>query len=609
MSWLRTALASVLLALWTPSVLGKPTVSLGSAEIIVWEEDFAAQIPIKLTNRGPVYVTDPQGRISIQQGEVGAPRNGFPVVLRVYSETAFANDVLLPGVAPVAKAAFDVEVEATFGWGLTEKLHNIWLNDDVITENVEQFYVELVDTKDYNLGSQTLMSVLINDRDVTYIKFETGCDYVFRVHEDKGPVNIAFVLSPGHVSFNFTGDITLKAGEAIEDNDYINPEQVIYNIDGTIQAGSGENLIQFLGGERRTTIHIPIKKDGKVEGDETFRVLLHKSRGDPDIRVRDCGVTVVIEDDDTAPLHITWTESVTAGDPISFTLHDPANERTECPVSDFVAVRLEARRGALETLVDTTKDILINPCATEKTVTFETVSGAAATASVAIAFEVTAVASTHVVNGVRELDPNQILDPSVYILSRAPMHVSVDRDRRTHRLVGSADGAQGRLEVYVDEEWGTVCDDQWTHTEARVACKALGYEHAERSYLGGHFDRPPASVPIHYDDLACAGSETSLSDCDKNDNAHNCASDHSEDVGVRCTNTAGPEAHPPSVRGMPRIEGDRVYLEFTEPVMVQEFGEGTVSITVTMNDGTTRIAHYESGSGTRILVFRIQNEG
>ena len=117
--------------------------------------------------------------------------------------------------------------------------------------------------------------------------------------------------------------------------------------------------------------------------------------------------------------------------------------------------------------------------------------------------------------------------------------------------------------------------------------------------------RPSANVPIHYDDLSCIGDESALSLCPRNTNAHNCAADHSEDVGVRCSDTRMPGATPPSVRGMPRIEGSLVYLEFTEPVMVQEFGEGAVTITVTMNDGTTRIAHYESGSGTTTLVFTI----
>lgn len=171
---------------------------------------------------------------------------------------------------------------------------------------------------------------------------------------------------------------------------------------------------------------------------------------------------------------------------------------------------------------------------------------------------------------------------------------------------GATNEREGRVEVYLDGKWGTVCDDGWTHQEAMVACHGLGYMDAERSFVGGHFARPSRNVPIHYDDLSCIGDETALSQCPRNTDAHNCASDHSEDVGVRCTDTRMPGVNPPSVRGQPRIEGNLVYLEFTEPVMVQTLGEGVVTLTVTMTDGSTRTAHYESGSGTTTLVFRIE---
>lgn len=40
--------------------------------------------------------------------------------------------------------------------------------------------------------------------------------------------------------------------------------------------------------------------------------------------------------------------------------------------------------------------------------------------------------------------------------------------------VGSSD-REGRLEVYHDGRWGTVCDDYFNHVAAKVACNSLGF--------------------------------------------------------------------------------------------------------------------------------------
>lgn len=33
----------------------------------------------------------------------------------------------------------------------------------------------------------------------------------------------------------------------------------------------------------------------------------------------------------------------------------------------------------------------------------------------------------------------------------------------------------GRLEIYLNSEWGTICDDGFSITEANVACRQLGF--------------------------------------------------------------------------------------------------------------------------------------
>jgi len=45
----------------------------------------------------------------------------------------------------------------------------------------------------------------------------------------------------------------------------------------------------------------------------------------------------------------------------------------------------------------------------------------------------------------------------------------------TVRLVISSLSYQGRLEVYYNGRWGTVCDDGFSNVDARVACYSLGY--------------------------------------------------------------------------------------------------------------------------------------
>jgi len=43
------------------------------------------------------------------------------------------------------------------------------------------------------------------------------------------------------------------------------------------------------------------------------------------------------------------------------------------------------------------------------------------------------------------------------------------------RLVDGPSAREGRLEVYYNNSWGTVCDDGFTHFAASTVCYMLGY--------------------------------------------------------------------------------------------------------------------------------------
>ena len=43
------------------------------------------------------------------------------------------------------------------------------------------------------------------------------------------------------------------------------------------------------------------------------------------------------------------------------------------------------------------------------------------------------------------------------------------------RLRDGDTGFEGRVEICIDNVWGTVCGDSWDENDARVVCRQLGF--------------------------------------------------------------------------------------------------------------------------------------
>ena len=89
----------------------------------------------------------------------------------------------------------------------------------------------------------------------------------------------------------------------------------------------------------------------------------------------------------------------------------------------------------------------------------------------------------------------------------------------------------GRVEVFYNGIWGTICDDLWNPQAAEVVCRQLGYHGALSAPRAAAFGQGTGQIWL--DDVRCVGNEKSISQCSHRGwGVENCG--HSKDAGVVC---------------------------------------------------------------------------
>ena len=101
----------------------------------------------------------------------------------------------------------------------------------------------------------------------------------------------------------------------------------------------------------------------------------------------------------------------------------------------------------------------------------------------------------------------------------------------TVRLVNGPTKYEGRVEVYHNGDWGTVCHNRWDLNDAQVVCNELNFGPAVVVKYYAFYGQGRGSVWIS--NLQCIGTEWTIGNCSHSRRGEFYCN-HQKDAGVKC---------------------------------------------------------------------------
>ena len=99
----------------------------------------------------------------------------------------------------------------------------------------------------------------------------------------------------------------------------------------------------------------------------------------------------------------------------------------------------------------------------------------------------------------------------------------------TVKLVDGGSSSEGRVEVYYNGRWGTVCNDGWNDNYASLVCAQLGFGSS-----GQLADFGAGTGSVLLEKVLCFLNDTVLASCGHYGVGITIRCNHNDDVGVKC---------------------------------------------------------------------------